>query len=53
MKRICKILFVFSLAAFLFLTTAPVASAQLAGPFYIGVFGGFVMPDNLGLGIRR
>jgi len=47
MKRICKILFVFSLAAFLFLTTTPIASAQPAGPFYIGVFGGFVMPDDL------
>ncbi|MBW2055175.1 MAG: hypothetical protein JRI29_05690, partial [Deltaproteobacteria bacterium] len=49
MKRICRTLVVFILSAFLLLTTAPVTSAQMAGPFYVGVFGGFVMPDNLRL----
>ncbi len=47
MKRICRILVVFIFSAFLLLTTAPVTSAQMAGPFYVGVFGGFVMPDDL------
>jgi len=47
MKRICGTIVVLGLAVFLFLTTAPVASAQQAGPFYVGVFGGFVMPDDL------
>jgi len=47
MKRICRTLVIFSLMAFLLLITAPVASAQPAGPFYVGVFGGFVMPDDL------
>ena len=47
MKRICRTLVVFILSAFLLLTTAPVTSAQMAGPFYVGVFGGFVMPDDL------
>jgi len=47
MKRICGALVVFSLTAFLLLTTVPVASAQQAGPFYVGVLGGFVAPDDL------
>ena len=47
MKRICRTLVIFCLAAFLLLTNAPVASAQTAGPFYMGVFGGYVMPDDL------
>ena len=47
MQRICKTLLVFGLTVFLLLTTGPTASAQPAGPFYVGVFGGFVMPDDL------
>jgi opacity protein-like surface antigen len=38
---------VFSLMGFLIFTTAPTASAQQAGPFYVGIFGGFVMPNDL------
>jgi len=33
--------------AFLIFTIAPATSAQMAGPFYLGVFGGLVMPDDL------
>jgi len=47
MKRICRTLLLVSLAAFLLLNTAPIATAQQAGPFYVGVFGGFVLPDDL------
>lgn len=47
MKRLFRAIFVLCLAAFLFLNTVPVASAQPAGPFYVGVFGGLVVPDDL------
>jgi len=46
-KRLYKVIVVFSLAAFLLLTTAPVAPAQTAGPFYVGIFGGLVVPDDM------
>jgi opacity protein-like surface antigen len=48
MTRICRYLVIFNLVMFLLLTTVPMASAQQqAGPFYMGVFGGFVIPDKL------
>jgi opacity protein-like surface antigen len=47
MKRIFKTLFVFGIAAFLLVTTAQIASAKPAGPFYVGVFGAFVVPEDL------
>jgi opacity protein-like surface antigen len=47
MKKICRILVLSSIAVLLLLATAPIGSAQPAGPFYVGVFGGFVMPDDL------
>jgi hypothetical protein len=42
MNRICRTLVVFILSAFLFFATAPVTPAQMAGPFYVDVFGGGV-----------
>jgi opacity protein-like surface antigen len=47
MKRICRTMVVFSLAVFLLLTTAPIAPAQPAGPYYVGAFGGVVIPQDL------
>ena len=47
MKRIYKAIIIMSLAAFLLLTTAPTAPAQPVGPFYVGVFGGLVVPSDL------
>jgi opacity protein-like surface antigen len=47
MKRIGRALIVFSLAAFLLLTTVSMAPATEAGPFYFGVFGGYVIPEDL------
>lgn len=48
-KIISRFVFVFSLAAFLLITTVSIAPAQQAGPFYVGVFGAFVMPEDLEL----
>jgi opacity protein-like surface antigen len=47
MKKIYRAIVVFSLAAFLLFTTVSMAPAKPAGPFYVGVFGGFVMPNDL------
>jgi len=47
MKRICRATVVLSIATFLLFTTASIAPAQQKGPFYVGVFGAFVMPDDL------
>jgi len=47
MKRICRAMVVLSIAAFLLLTTVSIAPATDKGPFYVGVFGGLVMPDDL------
>jgi len=49
MKKIYRSIVIFSLAAFLLFTTVSIAPAQQAGPFYVGVFGAFVMPDDLEL----
>ena len=46
-KIISRFVVVFSLAAFLLIGTASIAPAQQAGPFYVGVFGAFVMPEDL------
>jgi len=47
MKKICMSLAVFSLAAFFLLAGVSMAPAQQAGPFYVGVFGSYVMPEDL------
>ena len=47
MKRICRAIVIFSLAALLLFTTASIAPAQQTGPFYVGVFGAFVVPRDL------
>jgi len=47
MKRICSSIFVSVLALALVVSFTPVAKAAEAGPFYVGVFGGYVMPDDL------
>jgi len=49
MKKIYRSIVIFSLAAFLLFTTVSLAPAQQAGPFYVGVFGAFVMPEDLEL----
>lgn len=47
MKKVFRAIIVLSFSAFLFLTPGPSAQAQSAGPFYVGVFGGFVIPNDL------
>ena len=47
MKRICSSIFVSILVFALVLLVTPAAKAGEAGPFYVGVFGGYVMPDDL------
>jgi len=47
MKKINRFLVVFGLAAFLLLSTVSIVSAAEAGPFYVGVFGGYVIPEDL------
>ena len=47
MKRIYSAFLVFCLAAFLLFTSVSTAPAAQAGPVYIGVFGGFVIPSDL------
>ena len=46
MKRIYGSIFVSILALFLVLSVTPAAKAAEAGPFYVGIFGGYVMPDD-------
>jgi hypothetical protein len=46
MKRICRVTVVLGLAVFLLFTTASLAPAQ-SGPFYVGVFGAYVVPRDL------
>ena len=52
MKRISRVLIVFSLAMFLLLTTVSIAPAVEAGPFYVGVFGGYVKPADMNFEIE-
>ena len=47
MKRIGNTILVFGLAIFLLLTVTSIAPAAEAGPFYVGVFGGYVIPSDL------
>ncbi|MGZ3578400.1 MAG: outer membrane protein [Syntrophales bacterium] len=47
MKRIYGAFLVFCLAVFLLFTSVSTAPAAQAGPFYIGVFGGYVIPSDL------
>jgi opacity protein-like surface antigen len=47
MKRIYSAFLVFCLATFLLFSSVSTAPAAEAGPFYVGVFGGYVMPDDL------
>lgn len=47
MKRICSSIVVSIFALALVVSFTPVAKAAEAGPFYVGVFGGYVMPDDL------
>jgi opacity protein-like surface antigen len=47
MKRIYSAFFVFCLATFLLFTSVSTAPAAEAGPLYIGVFGGYVRPNDL------
>ncbi|MBN1546940.1 MAG: porin family protein, partial [Syntrophaceae bacterium] len=47
MKRIRGITTVFGLALFLLFATVSIAPATEAGPFYVGAFGGWVIPRDL------
>jgi len=47
MTRICRTLVVFSLAVLLLLTAAPTTPAQQTVPFYLGIFGGLVIPSDM------
>ena len=47
MKRMGRFLVVLGLAGLLLLTTVSIAPATEAGPFYVGVFGGWVIPRDL------
>jgi hypothetical protein len=46
-KRIYSVILVFCLATFLVFSAVSTAPAAQAGPFYVGVFGGYVMPNDL------
>lgn len=50
MKKIYRAIVVFSLTVFLFIATASIAPAQEAGPLYVGIFGGYVIPQDLEFG---
>jgi len=47
MKRIYSAILVFGLATFLIFTSTSIAPAAEQGPFYVGIFGAYVMPDDL------
>lgn len=47
MKKIYSAFLVFCLATFLLFSSVSTAPAAEAGPFYVGVFGGYVMPNDL------
>ena len=46
-KRIYSAFLVFCLATFLLFASVSTAPAAQAGPFYVGVFGGYVIPNDL------
>jgi len=47
MKRLYNFIFVSILVCELVVWVTPAAKAGEEGPFYVGVFGGYVMPDDL------
>ena len=47
MKRILCVFSVFCLSTFLLFSSVSTAPAAPAGPFYVGIFGGYVIPDDL------
>ncbi|MCU0554224.1 MAG: outer membrane beta-barrel protein [Syntrophales bacterium] len=47
MKKMCSCVLVLALSGMLFFAPPPAATAAEAGPFYVGLFGGYVMPDDL------
>ncbi|HVO65877.1 MAG TPA: outer membrane beta-barrel protein [Syntrophales bacterium] len=47
MRRKYNLILVPILVAFLVLASTPAAKATEAGPFYVGVFGGYVIPNDL------
>lgn len=47
MKRIYSAILVFCLGIFLLLTSVSTAPATEPGPLYFGIFGGYVMPNDL------
>jgi opacity protein-like surface antigen len=47
MKKLCACVSVLVLTGMLFFTSIPAATAAEAGPYYVGIFGGWVMPDDL------
>jgi len=47
MKKISKVMIVFSLAVFLLFANVSTLPAVEAGPFYVGVFGGYVVPGDM------
>ena len=49
MKRISHAILVCGLATFLLLTSTSIAPAAEQGPGYVGIFGGWVMPEDLGV----
>lgn len=49
MKKVFSCVFVLLISGMLVLTATPAATAAPQGPFYVGVFGGYVMPDDLEL----
>ena len=49
MRRKCNFIVIPILVAFLLVALAPAAKAAEAGPFYVGVFGAYVMPRDLEL----
>jgi len=47
MRRKYNFIIVLILVAFLVLASTPAAKAKEAGPFYVGVFGGYVIPSDM------
>lgn len=47
MKKMFSFALVLALSGMLLFAPPPTATAAEAGPFYVGLFGGYVMPDDL------
>ncbi|OPY05574.1 MAG: outer membrane protein A [Syntrophaceae bacterium PtaB.Bin038] len=52
MKKTFSCVLVLALSGMLFFTSVPSVTAAEAGPFYVGVFGGYVIPDDLENGAK-